>query len=218
MGEVNFKVPKNRLALSVVGKNRVFDGDSFEEDGWVYDASGKAYRKWFESLPGGALIWKARLNDPIALEQVCWRLVQRQQKALKDCWKTAFKKWQTAQKFWGRYLGEVVVFDGTGSGVGFRYEIHGCKKEGKERQDLVDLYFRTEDYMNKRHKAARMAKEALDLAVCKALYQRLNKDWERRYEKQYQVILNGRSYWYKFKGHCGLVCFCRPEQAEVVEF
>lgn len=59
----NIKVPKTISALSIIGTNTIYDGDDFQENGYVYNNGQK--RKWFRSCSrfGIKKLWVGRDNN-----------------------------------------------------------------------------------------------------------------------------------------------------------
>lgn len=57
------KVPQTVSALSIIGTNTIYDGDDFQEDGYVYNNNQK--RKWFRACSrfGIKRLWVGRENN-----------------------------------------------------------------------------------------------------------------------------------------------------------
>ena len=93
--EARIKIPKDRLALSLLANNRVADGFDFKENGWVY-VKGQRSHKWFTKIYSDQTldvnIWEPILRNVSALERRYARMKERYDNFLNGEFRAAFER------------------------------------------------------------------------------------------------------------------------------
>lgn len=89
--EISVTVPKNRSFLGVLNEKNIFnDGDSFDEDGYVYQ-NGTRLRKWFTKIRDHkGYIWHPKLDDIVYCESKFHKISNYRDNWYKINWPTVF--------------------------------------------------------------------------------------------------------------------------------
>jgi hypothetical protein len=198
MSEIKFQLSPTRTALSVVGFNKICDGDNFTEDGWVYN-NGQKVRKWFVRLDADHeyRFWEPKFDNIKLLEQKRWKWLQRANKICMPLWKKIFNKCKKEKKLggWVKFSEKAegwVEITASETGISWNY----VKKENIKHinQKLINEYFATEKRIETCYGRAKL----FDIAFRKAVERQYMKKWEKEsLESNIHLIINGRDYWLK---------------------
>jgi len=92
---MEIKIPRDRLALSILANNQFCHGADFRENGWVY-INGEKSHKWFTKLYNDQTldvnIWEPILKDVPTLENRYARMKDRYDKFFEEVFRPAFDK------------------------------------------------------------------------------------------------------------------------------
>lgn len=209
---INFKVPPDQLAVSVMSHNHIQDGDDFRVDGWVYN-KGERTRKWLSRLNDNGerhLIWHPKLDDLPALELKRWKAVVYWDKFHKEVWHPAFQAlWEVKQahaQVLHPYKGEKIqpwwLYTASDDGMGpaFGYNWVDMPQEPLNLEVGNRLY-----QVEQRTKEIRRRKRILIVAFDRALDMFLFKQEKPKYPGQTgRLVINGRIYWVVTKINQGI--------------
>lgn len=216
IGDTTIHVPKDQSVLSVMGHNRIQDGDDFREDGWVYGPDGEQRRKWFVSVGHwDSLMWAPKLKNLAALEAKRWKwhnrmnvhnrpffgpVFERAQTAIDEatrvCGRAKIGGWaeitvREANKTFRKIKGWVELVGNPGVGWGW---VEG--KPDNINQPVVDEWMTGE---------RRWLLSAHRYGLIKAAFEKAVDDnyWEKwvaeagDYTRALRLLINGRDYWFR---------------------
>jgi len=94
--DMQIRIPKDKLALSLFANNRIGHGFHFREDGWVY-VEGERSHKWFTQIhsnQGGVNVnvWEPILKNVSLIEKRYSRMKKRYDRFLNEVFRPVFEK------------------------------------------------------------------------------------------------------------------------------
>ncbi len=234
--QIEFKMPTDRLALSMLAMNRVKHGDVFVEDGYVYDGDKNRIRKWFGSIDAGfgrVRLWEPKLKNIAMLEAKRWKYLHRARSIGKKLWEPLIATLREKRKVYGHRLlqdgkselGFIEYWpkdDYGEEGVSFGWAEIGATPNdpavGLFDQEAFDLYWEWSDV----GKCANRRYQIFNAAFKRAIEIRLFKDDDfiSGTTRAAKTVINDRVYWWVLaieRSRVGPELFIAPEDTKVLD-
>ena len=220
VGDITVTVPKDELAIAVLGNNTFRNGERFETDGWIVDAKGQRQRKWFRYWCGINRVWGPHLDENMAerWEDLYHRLSLKASKKWDIIWDLAqeIKNSEGPTKHDERYC---TVPDGKvwKSADGNEYEAYTVSEYGightwvkgppsmpEFGREFGKKYTYIENLWHRKAIVRSILNECIERRI-----RRHSANLSTRLYETVCVNLNSRKYWYKSDSwaHCEIIAW-----------